>query len=346
MDRRDFLAASLAAPAAAGTADPAPPFQTRGVIIYPFDLSLTDWPERAAAAGLTTLGLHAARRLDVLLDFIRSAVGQAFLSRCKKLGLQVEYELHALGDLLSRELFALDPDLFRMDAQGRRNPDANACPSSRQALDLIAAKAIEVGRVLKPTTGRYFYWPDDGRDWCHCPKCRGLSASEQATQVENAVVTILRKHHDPKATLCHLAYSHTLAPPKQVKPHPGLFLEFAPINRASDRSIGERDVKGTAGPPDPATHGGYLDLLDANLEVFGKDTAQVLEYWLDVSRASGWQRPSRKLAWSADLVAADARTYAAHGVRHVTCFGTWIDADYVRRFGEPPLAEYGRALRG
>jgi hypothetical protein len=57
-----------------------PRASTRGVVLYPFDLSLADWPERCAQAGINTIGLHAARRLDVLLDFVQSDRGQDFLS--------------------------------------------------------------------------------------------------------------------------------------------------------------------------------------------------------------------------------------------------------------------------
>lgn len=321
-------------------------FATRGVVLYPWDLTLRDWPSRAAAADLTTIALTAARRLDVLIGFVGSEAGAAFLEECKRLGLEVEYELHAVGELLSRELFFRDDGLFRMDEAGRRTDDANCCPSSPAALEIIAGKAVEIARVLAPTTGRYFFWPDDGREWCRCPRCKDLSPSEQAVLVENAVVEALRRHVDPGAILCHLAYRHTLAPPRRVKPHEGLFLEFAPINRAYDRSIAERDVSLAGGGPDPESHGGYLDLLDANLEVFGRRTAQVLEYWLDVSRFSGWVRPAQRLPWHPGILAADAEAYARRGIGHVTSFATWIDADYVQAHGEPPLLEYGRILGG
>lgn len=350
IDRRRFGVLSAAAAigwAADASAGFTPSrFATRGVVLYPWDLTLADWPERAAKAGVTTIGLHAARRLDVLIAFVKSERGVDFLARCKKLGVHVEYELHAMGDLLSRELYYRDTDLFRVDREGRRNEDFNCCPSSPQAVAIIAEGAVEVARVLKPTTGRYFYWPDDGREWCHCPKCKGLTASEQATLVENAMVAALRKHVDPAATLAHIAYHYTLEPPKRVTPLPGLFVEFAPINRVYDRSIADRGVKLAHNAPDPKSHGGYLDILDANLEVFGKETAQVLEYWLDVSKFSGWARPAKKLPWDAKVVAADAEAYTGRGIRHVTTFATWIDDRYVKAYGDPPLGEYVRALGG
>lgn len=348
LTRREALGAFTAAALAAGTAatEPAKRFVTRGVVLYPWDLSLSDWPRRAAIAGITTIALHAAQRFDVLLHFLKSDAGMQFLADCAKSGVHVEYELHAMGVLLSRELFYSPAiDMFRMDESGKRNPDGNCCPSSPQALEIIAERAVEYARLLKPTTGRYFYWPDDGGQWCHCPKCAALGASDQAVLVENAIVKALRELVDPSATLSHISYGKTLEPPGNVKPHEGLFVEFAPISRVYDRSIGDPDVNLGEGAA-PPSHAAYLEILDANLDVFGKDTAQVLEYWLDVSRFSSWQRPARKLAWPDTVVRADADCYAGRGIRHATTFATWIDADYVTRFGEPPLSEYAAALEG
>lgn len=350
LTRRDVLLAGLAglavgrsSPSAA--AEPEPP-QTLGVVLYPWDLSWSKWPEVAAAAGLTTIALHAAVRLDVLVRFVQSDAGQKFLSDCRRLGLAVEYELHAMGDLLSREFIQLDKTLFRVDATGQRNRDFNLCPSSPRALEIVAEQAVHYARLLAPTTGRYFYWPDDGREWCHCDKCKGLSASDQATIVENAMVVALRKHIDPKAILCHISYHYTLPPPKQVTPHPGLFLEFAPISRSYKASIADRMVSLPQGDPYPTTHGGYLDLLDENLKLFPKESAQVLEYWLDVSLFSGWNKPAIKLPWEPAVMQADVAEYRQRGIRHFTSFATYIDAEYVAAYGEPPLKAYGSLLKG
>lgn len=73
LNRRQFIVGSTALAASSfATATAAPPTAsgTRGVVLYPFDLTLTDWPERARRAGLNTIGLHAATRFDVLRDFI------------------------------------------------------------------------------------------------------------------------------------------------------------------------------------------------------------------------------------------------------------------------------------
>lgn len=322
-------------------------FETRGVVLYPWDVSLTDWPKRAARAGITTIALHAAQRLDVLINFVKSRDGACFLEACRTEDIQIEYELHAIGSLLSRELYyAPRVEMFRLDERGKRNPDGNCCPSSPEALEIISEKAVQIGALLKPSTGRYFFWPDDGGTWCHCPECSGLTPADQALLVENAIVGALRKHLDPNARLSHIAYGKTLAPPKQVKPHKALFVEFAPISRAYDHAISDPEVNLDSHGDGPASHAEYLEMLDANLDVFERDTAQVLEYWLDASRHSSWTRPAKQLVWRDAVVREDAKAYARRGIRHVTTFATWIDADYVKRFGEPPLEAYVNALEG
>jgi len=326
---------ALAAAAAAADAPPAPFFPVRGVVLVPDDLSWKEWPERAKRAGLTTIALHDALSPRRLAKHVESAPGRAFLDRCRSLGLDVEYEVHAMRDLLPRELFEVEPDLFRMDDSGKRTPDANLCVSSERALVLAARNAVDLARVLRPTTHRYFFWGDDGRPWCRCPRCRLLPESDQALTLENRIVDALRAG-DPAATLAHLAYANTIAPPKTVKPRPGIFLEFAPIERRFDVPLGRPD----AGPNRSA-----LGALDANLKVFGADGAQALEYWLDASRFSGWKRPAVKVPFDPAVFREDLAAYAARGVRRITTFAVFIDADYIARHGDPPVDGYGEALR-
>lgn len=336
--RRQFLAGTVAG--AAGLwcrslcAAPAA-FATRGVVLVPEDLTLTDWPERAHRAGLTTIALHHQNSPNAVIRCVESGAGQHFLSRCRQLGIQVEYELHAITELLPRELFAKTPELFRLNDKGQRTPDANCCVHSKQALEIVAENVVAIAKRLRPTTGRHFYWGDDGRPWCACPKCRGLSPSEQALVVENRICQALRTI-DPEAQVAHLAYSNTLRPPRQIKPAPGVFLEYAPINRRYDVPYSQQDPN----------RGDGLSALDANLEVFPRDTAQVLEYWLDVSRFSRWKRPGVRIPWKNEVFLDDVETYRKRGIRHVTTFAAWIDADYERRFGPlDVLNDYGTGLR-
>jgi hypothetical protein len=306
------------------------------VVLVPEDLTLVDWPDRAKRAGLTTIGLHHSTWPREVTKLIKSDRGQQFLEQCRALGVEVEYELHAMRELLPRSFFATDRTLFRMNDQGDRVADCNLCVHSTQALEVVAEQALALAAVLRPTTGRYFFWGDDGEPWCRCPKCRGYSDSDQALLMENHLLKALRRQDD-RAQLAHLAYANTLTPPRQVKPEARVFLEFAPIHRRYDIPY---DQQSKAQDPDG------LPLLDANLKVFRPETAQVLEYWLDVSRASGWKRPSVALTWNREVFLRDVQTYRGRGVSHVTTFAAWLDADYVRRFGEPAfLSDYGAGLR-
>ena len=352
LTRREFLANSCVVAAATTGSVPSvcaaqaskTVLQTRGLVLGVSDLESLDWPLRAKQAGLTAIGTHISP--GQVAAFIKSEKGQTFVRRCKEFDLQVEHELHAISDLLPRSLFAKDPAMFRMNEQGERVADWNFCVHSQNAVETICANAVEYARTLKPTTGRYFFWIDDNRPMCYCTKCRGYSESDQALLLENQLLVALREI-DERATLAHLAYLKTLRPPTQVMPRPGVFLEFAPIARSWDTPLSTLNHR-----PRPVrasfpvhTHGETLELLDANLEVFGKQDAQVLEYWVDVSLHSLWQRPAQKLLWRKDVFLDDVQTYIRRGIRHITSFAVMIDARYVQMYGEPTFVqEYGRGL--
>lgn len=314
---------------------PAPlrPFAACGVVITPEDLTLEDWPDRAKAAGLDVIGIHDGTSPARVAKFVRSKDGRAFLLKCRKLGIDVEYELHAMGELLPRKLFDSDPTMFRMNEGGKRTPDANLCVHSEEALRIVCENAADICRKLRPTTHRYYLWTDDGQPGCLCPKCRDFSASEQALIIENRMLAAIRKV-DPKASLAHLAYAQTLEAPRKVKPIPGIFLEFAPINRDHHAGIAE-------GP----TNQPILDALDANLKVFGTEGAQVLDYWLDVSLFSSWKKPAVEIKPNEALIRNDLETYAGKGIRRITTFAVYLDADYLSRYGRLPLDQYARALK-
>ncbi len=312
-----------------------PFFRTRGVVITPEDLTLTDWPERAKSAGLTTIGLHAPKSPRLLAKYVQSDSGQKFLGTCRRLGLAVEYELHAMQDLLPRRLFDGSPELFRMDDKGVRVREWNLCVHSERAMQIVASNAVDLARTLRPTTGRYFYWGDDGCPWCHCRHCAALSDSDQSLLVANRILDAVRTV-DPRAQIAHLAYDNTLVPPRQVKPKPGIFLEYAPIHRRYDMPF-ERAA-------DAETRQQFA-MLDANLEVFDRSNAQALEYWLDASLFSKWKRPAVKVPFDPKVLAADLNTYARRGIRHVTTFAVYLDAEYVSRYGDPPIVECGQGLQ-
>jgi len=322
-------------PVARGRTDP-----VKGVVLALSDITSWDWPEEAASAGLNTIATHGMAADSG--EFMQSELGEAFRTRCEKTGVEIEHELHAARELLPRELFARYPDMFRMNEAGDRVPDANLCVHSEPALEVCCQNAVALAHALTPTTARHFFWIDDGQPLCRCRRCRPYSDSDQALILENRLISALR-NDNPKATLAHLAYANTLWPPEHVKPLPGVFLEFAPIQRRYDVPFDVRDAR--LGGENTPSHGEQLDALDANLEIFGSEGAQALEYWLDVSRFSMWDRARiAPIPWNKRVVEEDVKLYRERGVRNLTTFAVWLGGDYVRRFGKPPLGEYGDAL--
>ena len=319
-----------------------PPTHTRGILLFTHDIESVPWPKMASEAELTTIGVHPggghlkADMVPKTMAWIKSDAGQKFLRECREYGIEVEYEIHALRELLPRALFKEHPEYFRVDKRGKRSPDLNFCFHSEEALRLIAANAIAFSRVCKPTTGRYFFWLDDKpAAFCHCEKCKRYSASEQSLIYENFLLKELRKF-DSEATLSHLCYLSTLPAPRPevIKPDEGIFLEYAPIRRSY--TVPYKEQK--------ATRDGFEHLLN-NLKVFPVETAQVLEYWMDVTKFSRRRRPFKKLPWRQDVFESDVAFYRSLGVNHVTSFGNGIDKYYVDHYGQPPLKQYGPGLK-
>lgn len=314
-------------------------FGMRGVVLSVEDLETAPWPEIAARNGINTIGTHITP--SQVLEFISSEKGKAFVESSSRLGIDVEHQLHAMGDLLPRTLFEEDSTMFRMDKEGRRVADFNCCPHSGKALDVIASNAARFAAALPATNHRYYFWLDDNSEPCFCPLCRDYSASEQALIVENRMLEAVREV-DPEATLAHLAYQETMRPPVKVRPAEGIFLEFAPIERQWDRPLTDPDAPGRKGR---MSHREVLELLDANLNVFPVETAVILEYWLDVSLASGWKKPAVELPWRPGVFITDLGVYKSRGLRNITSFAVYMDSTYFDVYpGEKSLKDYGTIL--
>ncbi len=318
-----------------GSAEP-----VRGAVLHVKDLSGNfDWPKLAHEAGINTLATHVFP--EDVIPFMRSDKGRRFMDGCEKYGIAVEHEMHAIEYLLPRSLFDSNPELFRLDGKGVRQRKSNGCFTNPKTLEIVAEKAVEVARICRPTTGRYYYWLSDFGPTCQCPDCRALTPTEQAVMVENAVLAALRREVDPRATLSHLAYERLAGVPEKVRPHEGLFLEFAPVIRyRRNANVYKRDdlVEGCD----------HLERLDRLLKVFPAETAQVLEYWLDESLYCYYKKPLKRLPWDAERTRADIAAYARRGIRNFTTFAVWINDDYVREFGHASthcVGEYARLLR-
>jgi|LSQX01.3.fsa_nt_gb hypothetical protein len=313
----------------------------RGVLIYPAEAG-PYWLELLRDSGLNLLGIHpaggkdAALSLAGLLEFIQSRPFQSFAHNLAEAGIELEYEMHALGWLVPRDLFSKHPDWFRQNEAGQRTPDYNICPSNKQALAYLAERAADLASRLYLSSDSFSFWPDDvSAASCSCSSCTGLSPADQSLILTNTMLEAI-KGTRPVARMSYLAYMASLAVPENVKPEPGVFLEYAPIRRNSFLPINDPDS-----PENKKETAAITDLLS----FFGQRHSRVLEYWLDNSRFSNWQLPLKELPFNEDLLAADVKFYLEQGFLDLTSFACYLGPDYAASFGQPPIKRYGQLLR-
>lgn len=312
----------------------------QGLVIHPEEL--TDrMLELLEKSNINVLGLHpvggaiAKESLEKMLELLKTQEFQDKLTRVREMGILIEYELHALSWLLPRELHDTHPDWFRMNENGERVNDNNMCASNHEALEYLSMRAAELATVLKSDSGNYYFWADDvEHTFCHCEKCQKLSPSDQALIIYNYILKGIRKV-DHNAKQCYLAYRETMEIPTHIQPEKGIFLEYAPMWRDTKTPIFDRDCEENVE---------YCEAIQPLLAFFGKKDAQVLEYWLDNSLFSKWEKPPKIMSICADTIKRDIQFYKKCGFRHITTFGCYLSDEYIEMYGIPPIAEYGECF--
>ena len=318
--------------------------ERRGLLIWAHDFN-EYWLDTAQKLQLTTLGLHPipmlpagdSRSAEALLEALKTKAFAEKAAELQKRGIELEIELHAMHLLMPHNQFADHPVWFRMDEVGMRTSDLNFCPSNEEALAFVQKQAASLAEQLMPytPTHRYFLWIDDTSQYCHCEKCAALSPSDQALMIYNRILKGLRKV-DPLATQSFLAYQATIAAPTQIKPDPGIFLEYAPIDRDSSFAIENTACQKNAMQ---TVH------IPALMNIFGKASSQVLEYWMDNSRFYKWTHPFGELPFYASVLERDVQYFRSQGFENITSFACGLNSAYARQYNEHPLLEYGRILR-
>ena len=304
------------------------------MIVHPDELS-KKWIDRLADAGVHSIGIHpvggrrATQAIHELLAMLEQPSYRELIDYARTKRLIVDYVLHAAGYLMPRELFESHPAYFRMNAAGERTPDWNFCVSDPDALSLFARRAASLAAALYGSDRRFHFWMDDGKDLhCHCPKCRRLSPADQQMIAVNAMLTEIRAHL-PDAKMAYLAYYDTMECPKTVLPLPGVFLEYAPIEKYKANG-------------DPNAERGMLAPL---LQFFGREHAEVLEYWYDNSLFSKWKKPPVQFTLREAEMRSDIAEYRADGFSRISTFACYLGADYEALFGEVDITPFADCLR-
>ncbi len=316
----------------------------RGIVIHAEDCG-EPWASRLEAdtCHLNVVGIHPAggltahESLEQALQMAQGAEFADFHRRMNRIGIALEWEMHALSWLVERRLFDLYPHWFRME-NGVRVRELNCCASEPEVLDYIRERSYLLAKTLAPSmdTHRFALWLDDvASGGCQCERCRELSASDQAMILTNAIAEGLAAA-DPHATESYLAYFATSAVPT-VAPRGNVYLEYAPLDRDHHRPLFDETCEKNRKAAAP---------LPGLLAYFGVEHAKVLDYWMDNSLFSAWVRPPKKFTLDEKVCAADVAAYHALGIRDITSFGCYLGADYESLYGAPSLHKYGEILCG
>lgn len=309
------------------------------MIIHPDELSKV-WIDKLADAGVSTLGIHPAggrfahENLEKLIEQMKTPSYRELIDYAHQRGLEVEYEIHAAGYLMPRDLFAEHPEYFRENKNGIRTNDMNFCVSNDEAMDIFAERAAELAASLYGSSDHFYFWLDDGHDiHCHCPQCRGLSPSDQQLLALDKALERIRKKR-PDAKLAYLAYMDTLVPPVSTRVGDGIFLEYAPIKKYTAK--GENAVQQIKQEK---------EMMAALMKCFENSTKKVLEYWYDNSLFSHWKKPPVEFVLDERGMRADISEYISAGFDSISTFACFLDDDYSELYGDVDIRPFAECVK-
>lgn len=216
-------------------------------------------------------------------------------------GIALQFGGHHLPTLLDRSLFAEHPEWFPSRA-GVRDARYNLCTASPGAIAEVKARAREFFARF-PGAAVYHLWADDiqGGGWCACPECSDWTPSDQALRATNALAEVLAEVA-PAASLAHLAYHDTIAPPTATSPRPNVSALYAPRSRNYAFAIDD-----PACPRNRQDH--YGELLGLGASFAGRQEAlAVFEYYSDAILFK-WMDPP-----NLSVLPADGNAYQRAGV--------------------------------
>ena len=147
---------------------------------------------------------------------------------------------HSIPRMLDKALFAVKPELFRMDQTGKRVPDGNVCVTNPETVRLCAQVVMDFFRQ-NPQADSYPVVGQDiwGGAWCSCEKCRIYSPSEQNVALINGIQEILRKNN-VKGRCSYSAYRDTLRYDlKKVKLDREARVGYAPRERSYGQALSD-----------------------------------------------------------------------------------------------------------
>lgn len=223
-------------------------------------------------------------------------------------GIEREIGGHIIPELLPRELFDTDPDLFRMNEKGERVPDGNLCPSNERALNIVAQNALEM--ALQSHSPFLHVWGADlvAGGWCHCSRCNAYTPQQQYLRVCEAIARAIREAR-LTTDVDYIAYHDTLQPDFGRTVNEPLYFLYAPRERCYAHPLDESDC---------IINQHYYDALKALQEAFN-GRGYIFEYYGDALLFGSLMVPL------SNVIVRDLRAYHRMGVRSIMCltFGSF-----------------------
>lgn len=308
------------------------------MIVHPEELSEA-WIDKVARAGIGTIGIHpvggklSAQSLENLLRQAETPEFRRLIDYAHERGLVVEYEFHAMGYLLPRDLFETHPEYFRMRQDGERTKDYNFCPSNEEAMELVAERAVQVATALYGSSHDFYFWLDDGRNlYCKCPRCRHLSASDQQMMVLNRMLQAIKKQI-PDARMAYLAYVDSIVPPAEVRAEKGVFLEYAPFEKYTAKGDNAAELIARE-----------KEMIAPLMNAFSGEPRKVLEYWYDNSLYSRWTKPPKEFILKEKEMRLEILEYKEMGFNCISTFACYLGEDYQALYGDVDVTPFSDAL--
>ena len=250
-------------PVPAGVARVVPRFPHRGIFggldVWPF--SPEEW-----------LRFFAKLRFNAQSD------GPQHAALAATLGIRLEVGGHGMASLLPRDLFATQPELFRMfqpeDFGGKRTPDSNFCPTNPVTARHVRENFARQLAALPANVYAVHAWADDlpGGGWCMCSRCRAFTPSDQSLLAMNLQAAVVRAERRLMRVPA-IAYHDTMYPGHQIAPARECFLLYAPRERCYAHALDD---------PHCAKNRWYRGALDGWMRAFARhDDAHTFEYYND-----------------------------------------------------------------
>jgi len=142
------------------------------------------------------------------------------------------------ADMEDGRLFAMHPDWFGADADGKRHREHGRifCTSNPDAVAFLTKNVITY-LMNRGEIQIFDFWPPDGAHWCECEKCKALGtpSDRQALLVNHVKAEVQKARPDVRLEI--IAYAAALNPPEHAKLDKDVLLDFCPISQQFDHQI-------------------------------------------------------------------------------------------------------------